>query len=96
MIFKPRMHYLYFHAAGMYGYAVHASETFGVSRSIPGFLEVSGKVPRGAAPAFSLQPGQAALIHTGGMLPQNADAGVMLEQCELNRNGEMSSLRPGP
>jgi molybdopterin molybdotransferase len=33
----------------------------------------------GDAPAFDIGPGQCALIHTGGMLPNGADAVVMLE-----------------
>ncbi|MEJ5225492.1 MAG: molybdopterin-binding protein, partial [Anaerolineales bacterium] len=61
------------------GYAVRARDTFGASDSLPAYLHVMGEVPMGAAPAFALQPGQAALIHTGGMLPPGADAVVMLE-----------------
>ncbi len=75
------------------GYAVCARDTFGASESIPGYLTLAGEVPMGNAPAFSIQSGQAALIHTGGMLPQNADAVVMLEQTELARAGEISILR---
>jgi molybdopterin molybdotransferase len=33
----------------------------------------------GAAPAFTVQPGTCAIIHTGGMIPPGADAVVMLE-----------------
>ena len=33
----------------------------------------------GDAPSFDLQSGECALIHTGGMLPNSADAVVMLE-----------------
>lgn len=61
------------------GYAVCAHDTFGASDSLPAYLRLVGEVPMGAAPTFSLQPGQAALIHTGGMLPHGADAVVMLE-----------------
>ncbi len=61
------------------GYAVRARDTFGASDSLPAYLQLIGEVPMGAAPAFQLQPGQAALIHTGGMLPPGADAVVMLE-----------------
>jgi len=75
------------------GYAVHASDTFGVSDSIPGYLTIAGEVPMGTKPEFSIETGQAALIHTGGMLPQNADAVVMLEQTEIFRSGEISILR---
>jgi len=61
------------------GYAVKARETFGASDTLPGYLKRAGEVPMGAAPAFALPSGHCALIHTGGMLPQGADAVVMLE-----------------
>jgi molybdopterin molybdotransferase len=75
------------------GYAVCARDTFGVCESIPGFLTIIGEVPMGAKPAFSIETGQAALIHTGGMLPQNADAVVMLEYTEQTRSKEISVMR---
>ncbi len=82
-----------FPRSSMDGYAVRASDTFGVSESMPGYLTIAGEVPMGAEPAFSLGSGQAAPIHTGGMLPRNADAVVMLEQSEPNQTGEISILR---
>jgi molybdopterin molybdotransferase len=47
----------------------------------------------GSMPIFAIQPGEAALIHTGGMLPQNTDAVVMLEQTECARVGEIEIRR---
>ncbi len=61
------------------GYAVRARDTFGASDSLPGYLTVIGEAPMGRAPDFALAPGTCALIHTGGMLPEGADAVVMLE-----------------
>jgi molybdopterin molybdotransferase len=61
------------------GYAVCARDTFGASESLPGYLTLIGEVPMGAAPDFTLTPGSCALIHTGGMLPEGADAVIMLE-----------------
>lgn len=61
------------------GYAVRAQDTYGAGETLPAFLSILGEVPMGARPSFELQPGQAALIHTGGMLPSKADAVVMLE-----------------
>jgi molybdopterin molybdotransferase len=75
------------------GYTVIARDTFGVSESIPGYLTITGEVPMGVKPAFSIETGQAALIHTGGMLPQNADAVVMLEYTEQTRTKEISVMR---
>jgi len=61
------------------GYALRARDTFGASDSSPAYLTQVGEIPMGAAPAFALRAGQAALIHTGGMLPDGTDAVVMLE-----------------
>ncbi len=75
------------------GYAVRARDTFGASDSLPAYLPLAGEVPMGAAPAFALSAGQAALIHTGGMLPPGADAVVMLEYTQTARPGEIEVLR---
>src|SRR6185436_8383178 len=61
------------------GYAVRAQDTFGATDSLPAYLNLIGEVPMGDAPAFEISAGQCALIHTGGMLPNGADAVVMLE-----------------
>jgi molybdopterin molybdotransferase len=82
-----------FPRSSMDGYAVRAADTFGASESLPGYLILAGEVPMGSMPAFAILPGQAALIHTGGMLPRNADAVVMLELTELARAGEIEIRR---
>lgn len=61
------------------GYAVRARDTFGATDSLPAYLNLIGEVPMGDAPSFEIGAGQCALIHTGGMLPNGADAVVMLE-----------------
>ena len=61
------------------GYAVRARDTFGATDSLPAYLTLIGEVPMGDAPAFEIGAGQCAAIHTGGMLPNGADAVVMLE-----------------
>ena len=75
------------------GYAVRARDTFGASESLPAYLSLAGEVPMGSAPAFTVTAGQAALIHTGGMLPEGADAVVMLEYTQPARPGEVEVLR---
>jgi molybdopterin molybdotransferase len=82
-----------FPRSAMDGYVVRASETFGASESSPGYLVLAGEVPMGAGPDFALQPGQTAIIHTGGMLPKYADAVVALEQSEVARPGEVEIMR---
>ncbi len=74
------------------GYAVTARDTFGASDSLPGYLKLAGEVPMGAAPSFAIRPGECALIHTGGMLPEGADAVVMLETTQV-AGGEIEILR---
>ena len=76
------------------GYAVRAADTYGASESLPAYLEVVGEVPMGAAASFTVEAGQAALIHTGGMLPPGADAVVMVEYTQQARAGEVEILRP--
>ena len=66
----------------MDGYAVCASSTFGASEANPAYLTIKGNVDMGKPPDFSLGPGQAARILTGGMLPDGADSVVMIEHTE--------------
>lgn len=75
------------------GYAVRAVDTFGASESLPAYLRLVGEAPMGAAPAFSLQAAQCALIHTGGMLPEGANAVVMVEYTQTARLEEVEVLR---
>lgn len=65
------------------GYAVRARDTFGASDSLPAYLKLIGEVPMGDTPTFELSAGQCALIHTGGMLPNGADAAVMVEYTQM-------------
>lgn len=78
----------------MDGYAVCAADTFGASESLPAYLPVIGESPMGRAPAFAIGKGQAAIIHTGGMLPAGADAVVMIERTQPARENEIEVLRP--
>jgi len=61
------------------GFAVKASDTFGAKESSPAYLKIKADIPMGAIPDFSLSNGEAASIATGGMLPEGADAVVMVE-----------------
>ncbi len=77
------------------GYAVRARDTFGASDTLPAYLTVIGEVPMGGAADFSLQPGQTAVIHTGGMLPAGADAVVMLEYTQIVHHGSHGEAQKG-
>jgi molybdopterin molybdotransferase len=61
------------------GYALQAADTYGATQGLPAYLNVVAEVPMGAPARFVLGPGQAAVVHTGGMVPGGADAVVMLE-----------------
>lgn len=71
-----------FRRSTMDGYAVAAASTFGASESSPAWLDICGTILMGETPDFSIDQGQAARISTGGMLPQGADAVVMVEHTE--------------
>ncbi len=75
------------------GYAVRATDTHGASDSLPAYLNLIGEVPMGDAPAFEIGSGQCALIHTGGMLPEGADAAVMLEYTQSVHKSEIEVFR---
>ena len=78
------------------GFALVAKDTHGVSDSLPGYLVVVGEVPMGAVPNFTIQTGQCALIHTGGMLPDGADAVIMLENTQKANETEVEILKSLP
>lgn len=71
-----------FRRSTMDGYAVHAKDTYGASEGLPAFLAVVGEVPMGQAANISLKTGQAAIVHTGGMIPDTADAVVPVEHTQ--------------
>jgi molybdopterin molybdotransferase len=77
----------------MDGYAVHAADTFGASESLPAYLTVIGESPMGQAPTIQVGKGHAAIIHTGGMLPEGADAVVMIERTQKARENEIEVMR---
>ncbi len=71
-----------FRRSTMDGYAVVSSTTFGASESNPAWLTLAPSIAMGEVPGFTLLPGQAARISTGGMLPGGADSVVMIEHAE--------------
>lgn len=70
-----------FSRSSMDGYAVRAKDTFGASDSLPAFLEITGEVIMGRVPKEIVTPGTAIRISTGGMIPDGADAVIMIENC---------------
>lgn len=78
----------------MDGYAVNAADTFGATQSLPAYLTVTGAIHMGEQPTLTLQRGQAIEIHTGAMLPQGADAVVMIERTQPIADNEIEVLAP--
>jgi molybdopterin molybdotransferase len=64
------------------GYAVRASDTYGSSESMPGFLTVIGEVKMGEEASVQVGHGEAIYVPTGGMLPPNSNSVIMIEHCE--------------
>ena len=64
------------------GYAVRAADTQGAGESIPVFLEIIERIEIGTPAVRMVQPGQCSYVPTGGMIPEGADAVVMVEYCE--------------
>ncbi len=77
----------------MDGYAVRASDTFGATEAIPAYLTVIGESPMGGAPTRSVDRGETMIIHTGGMLPDGADAVVMIERTQKTTEREIEVMR---
>nr|WP_296945902.1 gephyrin-like molybdotransferase Glp [uncultured Massilia sp.] len=73
----------------MDGYAVRAADCVGGAATLP----VAQRIPAGTVGA-PLQPGTAARIFTGALIPAGADAVVMQEQCESD--GERVTVRHAP
>jgi len=83
-----------FARSSMDGYAVRAEDTYGASESLPAYLTVVGEVAMGREAGISLSMGEAVLIHTGGMLPANSDAVVMVENTRCLDAGTLEVYRP--
>ena len=66
----------------MDGYALQAQDTFGSSESNPALLEIRGEVLMGEKPSVAVKLGEAVKIPTGGVLPEGADAVVMVEHTQ--------------
>jgi len=82
------------------GYAVRAADTHGATQGLPAYLDVVFEVPMGALVGLALGPGQAALVHTGGMVPNGANGVVMLEHTArtgralFGGGSDVASLQP--
>ncbi|MFH1484942.1 MAG: gephyrin-like molybdotransferase Glp, partial [Chloroflexota bacterium] len=83
-----------FPRATMDGYAVQARNTYGASEGLPAYLKVVGEVHMGRAPQVCIGLGEAAKVHTGGMLASGADAVVMVENTQVVDTSTIEVVRP--
>ena len=75
------------------GYAVKAADTAGASASMPTYFEIAGSIEMGKGTELKLKNGQAAAIPTGGMLPEGADAVLMIEDTEKIDENTIESFK---
>ena len=64
------------------GYSVRAADTTGSSDAIPSMFPLRGRVAMGASAGNPLRSGECIYVPTGGILPEGADAVVMIEHAE--------------
>ncbi|MBX0287245.1 molybdopterin biosynthesis protein [Halomicroarcula sp. F28] len=76
-----------FDRASMDGYAVRARDTFGAGEATPETLELAGTVHAGEEPDVTVDAGTAAEISTGAVMPDGADAVVMVERTTETDDG---------
>ena len=76
------------------GYAVVASSAFGCSESIPALFNKVGNVNMGEMFDSVVGPDECVYVPTGGHVPANCDAVVMIEDAEDYCNGLIGVLKP--
>ena len=76
-----------FDRASVDGYAVRGRDTFGADEADPITLDLVGDVHAGVEPEVVVGEGEAAEISTGAVMPDGADAVVMVERTETVGDG---------
>ncbi|MFZ7133315.1 MAG: gephyrin-like molybdotransferase Glp [Eubacteriales bacterium] len=76
-----------FHRSTVDGYAVKSSDTFGSSETLPSQLKLVGEIKMGEKLEILPKEGETLYIPTGGELPENTDAVVMIEYSEDLNDG---------
>ncbi|MEH2259632.1 molybdopterin molybdotransferase MoeA [Nostoc sp.] len=72
--------------SAMDGYAVRYEDVQHSSTEQPAILEIVEEIPAGYQPKSTIQPGQAARIFTGAVIPAGADTVVMQEKTRHEEN----------
>jgi molybdopterin molybdotransferase len=82
--------------SAMDGYAVRYQDVQHCSASQTAVLAIVEEIPAGYQPQLSIQPGQAARIFTGAVMPQGADTVVMQEKTRSQENQILILAAPKP
>ena len=76
------------------GYAIRAADTYGSSEGLPAYLDLIGTVQMGLAATVAVRAGACVAIPTGAVLPDGADAVVMVEYTAETMPGTIEVTRP--
>ncbi|WP_066364022.1 molybdenum cofactor synthesis domain-containing protein [Herbidospora mongoliensis] len=76
------------------GFAVRAMDTYGASDGLPSYLDLIGAVQMGAAPTVAVRAAGCVAMPTGGVIPDGADAVVMVEYTAETMPGTIEVTRP--
>jgi molybdenum cofactor synthesis domain-containing protein len=82
-----------FDRAAMDGYALRAEDSFRASKQTPVRLGILGKIHAGEVPDKKIAAGTCVQIATGAVMPEGADAVVMVEYTDLDGEA-MTFTRP--
>ncbi len=88
----------HFARSSMDGFAVKASNTYGATETSPVILRVIGEIEVGDEAVQGISDGETLEIPTGGMLPPNADAVLMVEHTAPSDRGTIQvakAVAPG-
>lgn len=85
-----------FYRSSVDGYAVCAKDTAGATESIPVFLEIVEEISIGSEAKKPVKSGQCSYVPTGGMIPDGADAMVMVEYSELFDENHVAVYQSAP
>lgn len=75
------------------GFAVMSDDVSRADEQNPVLLRIAGKIEAGTFPSVKLEPGKAIEIATGAVVPENADAVVMVEDTAV-RDGVVYVKKP--
>ncbi|MEP7202002.1 MAG: gephyrin-like molybdotransferase Glp [Ilumatobacteraceae bacterium] len=76
------------------GFAVRAADTYGASEGLASYLDLAGAVRMGASADVPVSTGTCVAIPTGAVIPDGADAVVMVEYTAESMPGTIEVTRP--